>query len=130
MNADRELAEAYQEWRRLAETESEAIQTCNWSMLAACQQALSHLQHHITTLSEAAKEEWEKIGSGRSAKARQFDATIRELIGLERRNHTLLNATRENAQQQLEQLDRASSNLKRLHRSYSVEPSVAWTSFS
>ena len=130
MNADRELNEAHQEWRRLAETESAAIQTCNWSLLAACQKALQNLQQHITTLSQAAKNEWAKMGSGRIAREKQINATVRQLIELERRNNTLLNAIRENAQQQLEQLDRAGRNLKRIHRSYSGELPVAWTSFS
>ena len=130
MNSDRELTEAYKEWRRLAEAETEAIQTCNWSLLSACQKALQNLQQSITKLSEAAKKEWGKMGSGRSAKSRQLDATIHELIQLERRNHTLLNSIRENAQQQLEQLDRAGRNLKRLHRSYSGELPNAWNSFS
>jgi hypothetical protein len=70
------------------------------------------------------------MGSGRSAKSKHLDATIRELIDLERRNHTLLNSIRENAQQQLEQLDRAGRNLKRIHRSYSGELPNAWNSFS
>jgi DNA anti-recombination protein RmuC len=130
MNADHELTEAYKEWRRLAEAETEAIQTCNWSLLAACQKSLRNLQQHITKLTEASKAEWEKLGSGRSAKSKHLDATIRELIDLERRNHTLLNSIRENAQQQLEQLDRAGRNLKRIHRSYSGELPNAWNSFS
>jgi DNA anti-recombination protein RmuC len=130
MNTDHELTEAYKEWRRLAEAETEAIQTCNWSMLAACQKSLRNLQRHITELTEASKAEWEKLGSGRSAKSKHLDATIRELIDLERRNHTLLNSIRENAQQQLEQLDRAGRNLKRIHRSYSGELPNAWNSFS
>ena len=70
------------------------------------------------------------MGSGRIAREKQLDATVRELIELERRNNTLLGAIRENARQQLEQLDRAGRNLKRIHRSYSGELPNAWTSFS
>jgi hypothetical protein len=130
MNADQQLDEAYKEWRRLAEAECAAIQTCNWSLLSACQKALLNLQQHITTLSEASRKVWEKMGSGRIAREKQLAATVRELIELERRNNTLLSAIRENARQQLEQLDRAGRNLKRIHHSYSGEHPVAWTSFS
>jgi hypothetical protein len=129
-NADRELDEAYSEWRRLAEVECAAIQTCNWSLLSACQKALKNLQQHITELSEASKKEWQKMGSGRIARENQLDATVRELIELERRNNTLLTAIRENARQQLAQLDRAGRNLKRIHHSYSGELPNAWNSFS
>ena len=130
MNAEAELAEAYQEWRRLAESEGQAIQTCNWSLLAACQKALANLQQRITNLSQAAKAEWEKSGAARKAKEKKITVTIHELIALEQRNDTLLKAVRETARQQLEQLDRVGHNLKRIHRSYSGEAPQAWTSYS
>jgi len=130
MNTDHELNEAYQEWRRLAEVEGQAIQSCNWSLLSACQKALQNLQERVTRLSKAARDEWKKMGAGRVAKEKQNNATVRELIEMERRNNTLLQAIRETAQQQLEQLHRAGHNLKKVHQSYSGERTVAWTSFS
>ncbi len=130
MNADHELTAAYQEWRRLAEAESRAIQSCDWSLLSACQKALLHLQSRITQLSQAARSEWKKMGAARKQREAQVNATIYELIELEKRNHTLLNAVRETAQARLEQLDRAGHNLKRLHRSYTSESPAAWSSFS
>ena len=130
MSAENDLNAAYLEWRRLAESEGQAIQACNWSLLAACQKALENLQQRITNLSKAVKDEWEKSGSARKAKEKNLNATIHESIALEHRNHTLLKSVREAAHQKLEELDRAGHNLKRIHRSYSGELPVAWTSFS
>ena len=130
MSADHELTAAYQEWRRLAEAESRAIQACDWSLLSACQKALLHLQTRITSISAAARQEWEKMGAARRRREAQMKATIFELVELEKRNQTLLQAVRKTATQRLEQLDRAGHNLKRLQRSYAGDPPVAWSSFS
>ena len=130
MNAERELTAAYYEWRRLAEAEGQAIQTCNWSLLSACQNALKNLQQRVTELSELARNEWKKIGSSGVAKQKKFNDTIHELIALEHRNSILLRAIRESGQQKLEQLGDAGRNLKRIQRTYSGESTVAWTSFS
>jgi ElaB/YqjD/DUF883 family membrane-anchored ribosome-binding protein len=130
MSADHDLTEAYQEWRRLAEAEGQAIQACNWSLLAACQKALQNLQTRITNISSAARAEWKKMGTARKQREEQVNATIYELIELEKRNNTLLKSIRETAHQRLEQLDRAGKNLKRLQRSYSSETPVTWSSFS
>jgi hypothetical protein len=130
MSADHELTEAYQEWRRLAESEGQAIQACNWSLLAACQKALQNLQLRITKISSAARSEWKKMGVARKKREEQINATIYELIELEKRNNTLLKSIRETTQERLEQLDCAGKNLKRIHRSYSSESPIGWSSFS
>ena len=130
MNADHELTEAYQEWRRLAEAEGQAIQSCNWGLLAACQKALEHLQTRITSISKAARAEWKKMGVARKQREEQINTTIYQLIELEKRNNTLLRSIRETAQQRLEDLDQAGKNLKRIHRKYSGESHVGWSSFS
>ena len=130
MSADHELTAAYQEWRRLAEAESLAIQACDWSLLSACQKALQHVQSRITELSHAARHEWKKLGAARRQREAQINSTIYELIELEKRNHTLLQSVRESAHERLEQLDRAGHNLKRLHRTYTSESPAAWSSFS
>ncbi len=130
MSADHELSAAYQEWRRLAEAESLAIQACDWSLLSACQKALQHVQSRITQLTSAARSEWKKLGAARREREAQVNATIYELIELEKRNHTLLKSVRETAQERLEQLDSAGHNLKRLHRTYTSKSAAAWSSFS
>jgi ElaB/YqjD/DUF883 family membrane-anchored ribosome-binding protein len=130
MSADRDLNEAYQEWRRLAEAEGEAIRTCNWNLLSACQKALHGLQQRIVVLSEAARREWSRLGTERLVRQKTLEATVRELIELERNNETLLNSVREAAREKIEQLDQAGRNLKRIRRSYVRECPTAWTSFS
>jgi hypothetical protein len=130
MSADRDLNEAYREWRRLAEAEGKAIRTCNWSLLSACQKALHGLQKRIVFLSEAAKREWSQLGETRLVRHKELEATVRKLIELERNNETLLGAVREAAQEKIEQLDQADRNLERIQRSYVHERPAAWSSFS
>ena len=118
MNAERDLLDAYREWRRLAETEGEAIRTCNWSLCAACQKALKHLRDRITALMPGLRAEWSQPGCNRAAKQRALDETIKELIHLERRNQTLLQCIREATQTKLKELGEATLKLKQLRRSY------------
>ena len=130
MNAETALLEAYREWRRLAETEGEAIRTCNWSLCAACQKALQHLRDRITALMPGLRAEWSQRGCNRAAKQQSLDETILELIRLGRRNQTLLDAVREAAQTKLKQLNQARGNLQRLKQSYHFTQPPAWSSFS
>ena len=130
MNAEHDLTEAYEEWRRLAVTEGEAIGARNWSLVAACQKALQQLQERISRLSPAVREEWTKSKSGQAIKERILNATINELIQLEKRNQTLLRAIQDATRVKLDQLCEAGRNLKQIQRSYGVERPAAWTSFS
>jgi len=130
MNAERQLTEAYQEWRGLAETEGEAIGTGNWSLVSACQMALQHLQERISQLSLTTKEEWSKSGGDRAAKEGALKATIHELTRLEQRNQTLLAALKEATRVKLDQLGQAGRNLKQIQRSYGSDRPAMWSSFS
>lgn len=130
MSADRLLTEAYEEWRHLAETEGGAITTRDWALLAACQKALQQLQERISRLLPAAREEWSKQGTERSIKERASETTLRELMGLERRNQTLLNGLYEAARLKLEQLGQAGRNLKQIQRSYGGSSPAACTLYS
>ena len=130
MQADHDLTEAYQEWRYLAETEGEAIQSGNWSLVSASQKALQHLQERISRLLPAVRAEWSKPGGDRTAKELNLNTTIRDLIKLEQRNRALLGTRLEAARAKLDQLSQVSRNLKQLQRSYGPAPLAAWTSFS
>lgn len=130
MKAERDLQEAYREWRRLAEAEGEAIRTGNWSLCAACQKALQNLRERITALMPAVREEWSQPGCDRAAKQQSLDATIRELIHLQQRNKTLLQAVREATRVKLNQLGEARLKLKQLRQSYAMTSRSAWSSFS
>lgn len=130
MSTERQLAEAYGEWRHLAEIEGEAITTHNWTLVAASQKALQQLQERISRLSPAARKEWSKSGTERTLKEQALETTIRELIGLERRNQTLLSGLCEVARVKREQLSQASRNLKQIQRSYGASHAAARTLFS
>jgi len=130
MNAERDLLEAYREWRRLAEAEGEAIRTSNWSLCQACQTALKNLRSHITALMPEVRAEWSRTGCDPEAKQRLLDATIHELIHIHRRNQTLLQAVRAVAQTKLRQLGEARLKLKQLRSSYGLTTGSAWSSFS
>ncbi|HUA39665.1 MAG TPA: hypothetical protein VMA35_14825 [Candidatus Sulfopaludibacter sp.] len=118
MSAERQLAEAYREWRHLAEIEGESITGRNWTLVAACQKALQDLQGRISRLTPAARNEWPKSDRERAVRERALNAVIRELIGLERRNQTLLNGLREAARLKLGQLAQAGRNLEQIQQSY------------
>jgi flagellar biosynthesis regulator FlaF len=130
MNAETALTEAYQEWRRLAETEGDAIRSCNWGLLAASQRALEHLRDRITALTVTAKKEWVQFGADITSRENKFRAIIADLMQLERQNSTLLTAIRQGVKTQLDKLDQSGRNLKRVHRSYAPARSPVWTSFS
>lgn len=130
MNAERDLLEAYREWRRLAEAEGEAIRTGNWGLCAACQKALQHLRERISSLMPSVREEWSQSGCDRAARQQSLDATLRELIHLQQRNKTLLQAVREATREKLNQLGEARVRLKLLRRSYAMKAGGAWSSFS
>ena len=130
MNAERDLTEAYQEWRGLAETEGAAIGAGNWSLVSASQKALQHLQERISRLAPAAREEWSNSGGNRAAKEGILNATIHELIKLEHRNQTLLAALQEATRVKIGELGRAGRNLKQIQRSYGFDQPAAWSSLS
>jgi hypothetical protein len=135
MNAERDLLEACREWRRLAEAEGEAIRTGNWGLCSACQNALQLLRDRMSALMPVVRDEWAQPGCDRDARdhdARQqsLDDTLRELIGLERRNQTLLNAVREAAHVKIKQLNQAKIKLRQLRSSYGFAHGSAWSSFS
>jgi len=129
MDAGRNLTEAYQEWRRLAETEGAAIGARNWSLISACQKTIEQLQEQISQVSPAARREWAASGN-RTAREESLKATIEELIRLEQRNQTLLGAMRAAMSEKLDQLDRAGRNLKKIQRSYGAVRPAVWNSFS
>lgn len=130
MDAERQLNEAYIEWRHLAEVEGEAIASRNWPMVAASQKALQLLQERISRVSPLVRADWSKSGAEGAAKERALNMVIRELIGIGRRNQTLLNGLQEAARAKRVQLDQASRNLKQIQHSYDSCRPAAWTSFS
>ena len=118
MNTDRDLQHSYLEWQRLAEAEGEAIRAGNWMLVFDCQNALRQLQPRIVRQTEAAHRECAALGLDPEALEFEMDTMIHSLIELESRNHSLIDARRCLAQEELAKLEQASLTLRRIQRSY------------
>lgn len=130
ISAEAELFAAYEELRRIAEIEGEAIRAGNWAAASDCHARLRALQPRITRLAGEARKEWHRTGADMASKERHLRGIILDLIELEKRNGAFLAAARENARRHLDQLDCARKNLKRVQRSYSPARPPVWNSFS
>jgi ketosteroid isomerase-like protein len=130
LKAEHDLFEACREWRRLAEAEGEAIRTGNWGLCAACQKALQNLRERMTALLPGVRAEWAQPGGDHAARQQQFDDTLRQLIQLQRRNHTLVQAVRAATHAKIQQLNQARIKLKQLRRSYGFTCGPALNAFS
>lgn len=130
MNADAALDAACQEWRRLAETEGEAIRTLNWTLVATCQATLTDLQTRLTQLHATAKAEWARLGNASQARESALKSTVADLIKLEQCNLAQLAGARLALQNDLDALDQSSQNLKRIQRSYTTTHPAVWNTYS
>lgn len=130
ISAEAALLEAYEEWRRIAEIEGEAIRSGNWTVATDCHARLRALQPRITRFAGDARKEWTRTGADLATKEQHLREIILGLIELEKRNSAFLAASQETARQQLGQLDCARKTLKRVQRSYSPSRPPVWNSFS
>ena len=130
MNAETALLETYQEWQHWAQSEGDAIQAGDWARVAHCQNALHQLQVRIPAAVQAAQAEWSQPGAGGQAREDKCRRVVAELIALETRNGQWLANQRDAMQGRLDDLDRSTSNLKRVQQTYSPGCAPAWTSFS
>jgi hypothetical protein len=130
MNAETQLQADYQEWRRLAKAEGEAIRNQNWPAVADCQNALQRLQPQILQHTDEARREWTRRGLDGATQEKHFRAIVAELIAIERDNSTLLNDVRKSVQEHFNQLEQSRSTLRHVQRSYAPARPAAWTSFS
>jgi tRNA isopentenyl-2-thiomethyl-A-37 hydroxylase MiaE len=130
MSAYHDLQNSYQEWRRLAEAEGEAIRAGNWMLVFDCQNVLRQLQPRIVRQSEAARREWSVLGLDFEEKENDLNAMVHALIALEHRNHSLIDARQRLAREELAKLEQASLTLRQIQRSYTPAIPSDWTSFS
>jgi tRNA isopentenyl-2-thiomethyl-A-37 hydroxylase MiaE len=130
MNADRDLQNSYREWKRLAEAEGEAIRAGNWMLVFDCQNVLRQLQPRIIRQTEAAHREWKTLGLDAEVMENNLNAVIHNLIELERRNRSLIDARQRVAREELSKLEQASLTLRRIQRSYTSPNTARWASFS
>jgi hypothetical protein len=130
MNACDELQKAYEEWRRLARAEGEAIRNCNWSLVAQLQNAIQEAQAQILQYSDDARSAWASLGPEGAAREKSVRALIAELIEIERQNNSILASVRQAAQAQFGELKLAGHTLRQVQRSYAPPRLPVWTSFS
>jgi len=130
MNRETELDNACREWRRLAEVEGEAICRRDWTLFFDCQNALRLLQPRLLRCRQAAPHQAGETGTSAPDQQKNFRAAVSKLIELERRNLELLDAVRQRAAQQKQQLEQAQQNLRRIQRSYAPARASAWNSSS
>jgi len=130
MSADQQLLDAFEEWRRLATAEGEAIRARNWLLAADCQKALRQLQPLIVHYTQEAQKEWQRQGVDYGEKQNSFRELISRLMDIESQNGALLAAVQSSAQVRLDQLQQASRTLKQVQRFYAPRPPAAWSSLS
>ena len=120
MNAESELLRAYREWHRLAQAETKAIQTRNWSLLTDCHLAIKDYQIMVARLTQEARVEWQRTGCNVAEKEKNLQVLISDLLDITRQNQGRLQTALAKAREQIDQLGEAGKNLKRLQRSYGM----------
>jgi hypothetical protein len=122
MNSESELFCAYREWHRLAQAETKAIQSRNWSLLSDCHLAIRDYQSLVCRLTQETRAEWRRAGCNLAEKEHNLRVLVSQLLELTRQNHSQLQTTLAIARQKLDQLGQAGKNLKRLRRTYGCVP--------
>ena len=130
MQARTKLFTAYDEWRRWTELEGQAIEAANWPRVRECQDAKHRLQPLIICGNDHARRECDRLGLSRGDMERDVRKVIGELIALETRNGEALASQRRQAEAEQTELDRAHTNLRRVHHSYGGRREAGWSSFS
>lgn len=130
MSPDQQLSSDCREWRRLAETEGEAIRTQNWNLVAECQKARQQLQPQLASHIRLVRETWPQQVSQRAESETALRAIISGLIEIETQNKTLLTSLQQKAGASLLQLNRARHTLRRVQSSYAQPQNAVWTSLS
>jgi len=116
-----ELAGLFEQWRSLTEDEGRAIEGGAWTQVEQYQTAKTLLQPRITELSARIEIVVHET---------RFRAVVEELMELERRNLAILQRQRESAEQRRQELDRASRNLRQIHKTYVPSTRAHWQSYS
>ena len=127
MPATLEIEPLYAQWKALTEAERRSIELGAWESLAGIQAAKRDLQGLIIK----AEGETGVVGSNAAgARDVMLKGTFEQLMRMEMENLELLECRMAAARAERENLDRSSSNLRRLHRSYAGPAASAWQSYS
>ena len=116
-----ELAALYAQWRSLTEGEGEAIESRAWTQVEHYQSAKSRLQPRIVEVSQRIEVAVHEL---------QFRQAVEELTTMERSNAARLRDSRHSAEQEKQDLDKSSRNLRQLHKSYVPPARSHWQSYS
>ena len=130
MIAKKSLFDAYDSWEQLTQAESAAIQCGDWARVAECQQSKQTLQKQIIHLTESAQAECIETGLDSKNFERDLRPIINNLIVMETQNAELIATRRQAADVEKLDLDQASQNLRRVHKSYSPPAAAVWNSYS
>ena len=126
MDPSAHLLDLYQKWKDLTEQEGAAILASNWLEVRRCQKAKQQLQPEIIRISDQLK----KTAAPGSHFEHRIRESINELIQMETRNSATLADRLQTARSQKDDLDRTSSRLRQLHKSYVPAPGNAWNKYS
>ena len=130
MIAKKSLFDAYDSWEQLTQAEGAAIQCGDWAHVAECQQTKQILQRQIIQLTESAQAECIETGLDSKSFERDLRPIINKLIAMETRNSERTALRRQAADVEKLELDQASQNLRRVHKSYSPPTAAVWNSYS
>ena len=130
MNATAELIQACADWRQWTDLEAAGLHEADWPTVARCQAAKRALQPVLRQLREKAGGEWRQQGLGAAEMPPQIRSIVAELIALEAANHEILSGQFRAQERRRAELNLASRNLGRVHRSYGQHRLVAWQSYS
>ncbi len=130
MDATANLTCALAEWRRLTDLEGEAILGDDWPGLAEQQTRKAQLQPEIQSALALVRANPSAEAHTSPEVERKFDATVGELMALERRNGDLLVAKRNRRQAESERLSRTLHDLHGVKRAYGSSRGPHWQSYS
>ena len=130
MTAREKLANLYAEWRRLTEGETESLRVDAWERLAEIHRLKAALQHDIIDATEPYDAELAHLRATAPDAENPFRKIVSELILLETRNAEILAAKRAAAAAERATLERTTTNLRHVSRSYGQPVGSAWHSYS
>ena len=125
-----DLTRLLEEWRRLTESEGQAILGDNWNGVAECQARKARLQGEVTGVLQIMRATISGPENSPPAPQSQFDSRVRELMGLENRNRDLLAARRAARQVESQRLTRATRDLQRVRGAYGMDRRPCWQAYS
>lgn len=130
MSARVQLHVLYAEWRRLTESEREAIFAGRWEELVPLQDTKRSLQGDIISATDAWQASADSPSSWRSEYESVFRPMVGELIRLETENQRLLGERATEVRRALGDLEQTQRRLCGVRRAYGGPVSTGWRSYS